>query len=366
MNAAIEKPISRNYFAQVYAGWTAFWFTPTSPIGLHVVRFLAGLLFLFWIAPLAADYRSFFGLDGWFDRAAYIEAQQLATQPGYLVPNPIGWSLIFPLTELFGESAVDIFFYGSMVVLVLFTLGVAARLTSVLTWLIVVSHTANPAIHYDGDYLMILLAFYLMIGYVLLGQWSRNLSVVDRLFGTCDTWLSPFRRVETDTPSYAANLAMRLLQVHVVIIVLVSAFHKLQFGTWWAGVAPWYRLYPPQELDAAKLNEMKPNANTSLFFISLATYLMFAWQFAFPFFAFRPRWRWLLVGGAVAGWIAVSFMHGMPYFGPVFMIFALSYLTADEWSRWFGRLRPSAEAVTTAARKPETRFRPRVKADANK
>jgi len=28
------------------AGWTQFWFTPVDPIGLHVIRLAAGLVFL--------------------------------------------------------------------------------------------------------------------------------------------------------------------------------------------------------------------------------------------------------------------------------------------------------------------------------
>src|SRR6266852_2896450 len=48
--------------------WTHFWFTPVQPVGLHTLRFLAGLLFTFWLLTLAGNQTSYFGLGGWVDR----------------------------------------------------------------------------------------------------------------------------------------------------------------------------------------------------------------------------------------------------------------------------------------------------------
>ena len=49
------------------------------------------------------------------------------------------------------------------------------------------------------------------------------------------------------SPSIAANLTVRLVQVHFAIVLVVSGLHKLQFGDWWSGVAWWYPLNPPFE-----------------------------------------------------------------------------------------------------------------------
>ena len=150
-------------------GWTSFWFSAVDPIGLHRMRFLAGLLFLAWLLPLTGHQGELFSLEGWFDRAAYLEAADPAQFPGG-PPAPIGWSLIY----LFGTNTIllNAFWWASIAVLVLFTLGVATRITSVLTWLIVVSFLATPAASFDADFLLAMLAFYLMIGYVFLGVWS--------------------------------------------------------------------------------------------------------------------------------------------------------------------------------------------------
>src|SRR5205807_9315609 len=127
-------------------------------------------------------------------------------------------------------------------VLGLFTLGVGTRMTSVLTWLIVASFLASPAASFEADYLLNILALYLMLGHLLLGQWSRRLSFPERLLGP--------RRGHMG--SIAANLTLRLVQVHFAIVLLVSGLHKLQFGDWWSGVAWWYPLNPPFELTPDK------------------------------------------------------------------------------------------------------------------
>jgi hypothetical protein len=356
-SAKIERAPWWSRFAEA---WTGFWLAPTNPTPLHVVRIAAGLLFLAWLLPLASGYASLFGVDGWFDKAAYIEAHEKN-----LAAYPIGWSLIFPLTEAFGEGSfvTDTFFAVSIAVLILFTLGIATRLTAPLTWLVVVSHTANPALHYDGDDVFIVLAFYLMIGYVLLGLQTWKLSFLELIFGSSDTMLSPLRRA--DRVSHGAALALRLLQVHFALIVFVGAMHKLQFGTWWSGVALWYRMYPPQELSHEKLRDMKAMAWTSLGFISLAAYMVLAWQLAFPLFAFRRAWRPLLIGGAALGWLSSLLLTGVPYFGPLYLTFCLGYVSADEWAWLFGRLRPVPKSATTSApqsAKIESRIRPHSKA----
>src|SRR5262249_51494988 len=139
-------------------------------------------------------------------------------------------------------------YWASIVVLVLFTAGVWTRLTAVLAWVIVVSFSANPAAAAEADALMWMLAFYLMIGYVLLDQRGKEQSVFSRILGPALAW--PLRTFVEDNseerpPSLGANIAIRLLQVHLAVAVVASGLHKLQFGDWWQGLALWYPLHPP-------------------------------------------------------------------------------------------------------------------------
>jgi hypothetical protein len=309
--------------------WVRFWFTPVDPIGLHVVRVLAGLLFLSYLLPFAGQVDSLFGLQGWFDVRAYTDMARIPDN-GTDVLNY--WSLLF----LCGSSAqlLHAVYWGSVAVVALFTLGVCTRLTSILTWVAIASFTTTPAIIFDADCLLGILAFYLMVGYALLGLGQSKESSITAWLGFVP-WLlgrSPGR------PSVAANVALRLLQVHFAIVIVTSGLHKLQFGDWWAGVALWFPLYPPFTTTLAEAMEHQQMREYYLGMLSIAAYAMLIWQIGFPLFAWRPRWRLVLVGGTIIGWLGTAFIYRLPLFGPAFFIGSLTFITAEEWHRLFTRL----------------------------
>jgi hypothetical protein len=324
------------------SAWVRFWFAPADPVGLHALRVLAGLLFLAWLLPFAGHTDSMFGLAGWFDHQAYSEAARLLNEP----LRPMGWSL----TYLAGTDAQTLttVYWASIAVLVLFTLGVWTRLTSVLAWVIVVSFTINPAIEYDADAFLVLFAFYLMVGYLFLGQAERGQSIWRRLLGSSDTL---FLGRPGAAPSVAANAAVRLWQVHFAFVILASGLHKLQFGDWWGGAALWYPLYPAGIATIKEAREHVGDARSFLIAISFGAYAILAWQLAFPLFAWRQRrpidpgtegWlRWVgsvvfsartvLIGGAAVGWLGTALLFRLPLVGPAVLVGCLGYLTPREW-----------------------------------
>lgn len=313
--------------------WGRFWFTPIPTTGIEVLRVLSGLLFCFWLLSFLGHHEGFFSLKGWFDSTGYLAIQQQQDA----ATAPIDWSILY----IAGDSLAifHALFWGSIAVLVLFTLGIATRVTSVLTWLVVVSFLANPAISYEGDYLLGILAFHLMIGHLLLGQWNGNLSIVERILGSKNDflfgrWFFPRSIIERPV-SHGANFMMRLLQIHVAIIVVTSGLHKLQIGDWWSGIALWYALHPPLQTTMETVQREKAFAPVVLFFLSLIQYGVLAWQLGFPVFAWRqgPWSRILLFGGAALGWAGVLFLFKLPLFGPFVFIGALGFLGADEWAR---------------------------------
>ncbi|HKI30487.1 MAG TPA: hypothetical protein VKA46_01250 [Gemmataceae bacterium] len=314
----------------IIASWVNFWFAPVDPVGLHALRVLAGLLFLFWLLPLAGQQQALFGLDGLFDAKAYVESSRLPDLP----PHLFGWSATYLSAN---PVVLGVIFWVSIAAVVLFTLGVATRFTGVLTWVAVVSYTANPAISYDADPLLLMLAFYLMIGYLLLGQWGAGRSLLTRLLGPRETWL--FHRPATGAAfgsgeSVGANLALRLFQVHFAIAMVASGLHKLQVKEWWNGLAPWFYLNTPFGTTAERVQAYRPSPESYLTLFTLAAYLVLAWQFAFPAFAWRRgAWRAVLLGGAAVGWLACAFWVSLPLFGPILVVSCLGFLSAGEW-RW--------------------------------
>jgi hypothetical protein len=299
-----------------------------------MVRIPAGLLFLATLLPLAGHLDSLFGQLGWFDLQMYADAAQLqvaSSEMGDDSPLQFGWTLLFWLGPQ--SSQVAIIYWSAILVVVLFTLGIFTRLTSVLTWVALVSFTANPVLESDGDVLVRLLAMYLMVGYVLLDQSEPGLSAWSRFLGSRDTLLLGRTSAR---PCTWANLALRLLQCHIVIVVVTSAMHKLQFGDWWAGFALWYPVYSQTKL--ADIRQLAPDRDVYLGIYSVATYVVLAWQFAFPLFAWRPRWRLLLLSGAALAWLANAFVYQVPAFGPAFAVCCLGFATPAEWHKLLGLL----------------------------
>jgi hypothetical protein len=328
------------------ASWVRFWFSAIDPIGLHALRVLAGLLFLYWLLPFAGEQQALFGLGGWLDARAYGEASRLQGLP----PHLFGWSVVY----LCGTNAVllSLVYWLSVAAIVLFTLGLWTRLTGVLTWVVVVSYTANPAVAYDAEPLLRLLAFYLMVGYLLLGQWRPAPSLAARLLGTKDTWLLRKTPSGAKGPqeSVAANLALRLFQVHCAIALVASGLHKLQSKEWWDGLATWFYTHPPMATTLSEVRTYAPHASTYLTLFSLSSYALLAWQLGFPAFAWRRGWRPVLLGGALVIWVACAFLP-LPLFGPLVMVLCLGYLTPAEWRRLqglLGRLRRGATGAVAA------------------
>jgi hypothetical protein len=320
--------------------WVNFWFAAVDPVGLHALRVLGGALFLFWLLPFAGEHQALFGVGGWFDATAYREVSHL---PG-LPPHEFGWSLLY----LCGTNSVALIavYWLSITSILLFTLGVAPRLTGVLTWVAVVSYTANPALDYDADPLLKMLAFYLMVGYLLMGLRRPGQSWLTRLPGPRESWL--FGRATSEPPaeSVGANLALRLFQVHFAIAMVVSGLHKLQIREWWDGLAPWFYLNSPYHTTEVRVRSFAPYRETFLVLFSLFAYLTLAWQISFPAFAWRKGLgRVVSLGGALVAWLACTFWAPLPLFGPILVIACLGYLSPAEWRR----------ALDLAARLPGVR-----------
>ncbi len=317
--------------------WIDFWFRPIDPVGLHALRVLAGVLLIAWLLPFFGNVQALFGLNGWFDQQAYRDAARLPieAQPQF------GWSILYlcgssPLL-LKGACA------GALVVFSLFTLGIATRGTAIASWIMVVSLSANPAFGYDADGLLVLLVFYLMVGYVFLNQTQQGQSFSSRCLGSRLPMVL-FNRIGSagaseSRPSLAANVALRLLQVHWAMALVASGLHKLQFGDWWAGVALWYPLYPPLSATLDNARAHSAHGVALLTVLSLAAYAVLAWQIAFPVFAWKSHWRGLLLVGACLGWLGCAWLYELPLFGAVLFLGCLSYLTPVEWRGIGTRLR---------------------------
>jgi predicted DCC family thiol-disulfide oxidoreductase YuxK len=214
-------------------GWDAFFFTPADPTAVGLIRVCVGLL-LFWnMGVFGLDLHDFFGSHGWADpaivRAATAEQMPEAWSFWFLVPD----GLLRPA------------WIACMAILAMYTVGLWSRVTAVLAWVIVVSTVRRlPMAVFGYDQIVSAWTFYLAVT----GASGRAVSL-DRLLARHRLAREAVARRRHDgrwvvppgvpEPSVSANLALRLIQLHICLIYGMAGLAKLQGAAWWTGGAIW-------------------------------------------------------------------------------------------------------------------------------
>jgi hypothetical protein len=173
---------------------------------------------LVWTLELDA----FFGADGFIPvRSAESFYQAVGSSRSY-APSYL-WYVASPATLWTAHMA-------ALVVLAMFTVGLFSRVTSVLSFVIALSYVNRvPGALFGLDQINVMLATYLM-----LGPCGAAFSL--------DRWFAARRAggpLPPAAPSTAANVAIRLVQLHMCIIYFFAGLGKLQGDTWWHGDALW-------------------------------------------------------------------------------------------------------------------------------
>ena len=224
-----------------------------------------------------------------------------------------------------------------LIAIVLFTLGLFTRVTSVVVWIGVVGYIhRTQQVLFGMDTMMNVLLFYLMIGN------SGAALSLDRLIARYRAARASLRRAGTldaparaflagPPPSTSAGFAVRLIQVHFCIIYIAAGLSKLKGGAWWNGQATWDVMINPEftllqyewyEASLRRLVSVKPVyyalvAGGSAFTIFI--------EIAGPFLVWT-RLRWLIVFLATAMHAAIGVLMGLNLFELFMMVMLLAFL----------------------------------------
>ena len=249
----------------------------------------------------------------------------------------VGQPLFSPYYHL--EAGQMYFVHGlAILVALLFTLGVGTRVTSVLAWVAALSYShRTPASLFGQDTMLAILLLYLMIGPA-----GAALSV-DRLIVR---WRRRKQGLPVDEPgpSIGANLAIRLLQVHFCIIYLASGASKMQGAAWWNGTAIWqtltnYEFAPAQyEMTTWLLRMLSHNRWVWELFNYGGSVFTLALEMGLPFLIWKPRWRWLMIVGAVCLHTFIALSVGLVAFSLLMIIMVFSFIPPVTLKRLLGSL----------------------------
>jgi hypothetical protein len=301
---------------------------------------------------------------------AYIDTYSVDPRSMYATGLPV-WSIWFDITDPTGMAIV----HGAVVfVAFLFTIGFCTRITSALTWMCSLWYIhRSPVVLFGVDTMQTILLLYLMIGpsgaalsvdRLIARWWSKNKPrVVNRwraLWGkpplTAEQ-IVPAVYSPTPVPSVSANVAYRLLQIHVCIIYLIAGLAKLQGSAWWNGTAVWQTLanfeFAPMQYGVYVwfLKQLASIQLVFLVFLTIAGYFTLVFEIGYAFMIWRPKTRWWWLGGAIMLHGGIGLFMGLKTFSLMMLVMNMAFLTNQEVS-WFLRKVSDWTGMETLATKP--------------
>ncbi len=319
----------RDYVGELWQAWNRFWFAPADPATLSLIRLLAGGMLFYTHLIWSRDLAGFIGPEG------YIPVdflRQVHTPPPTAeLPNPAPlwsvWSLFFWIKSTWLLWTVHIL---ALVVFLCLFVGLFSRTTAVLGFLLAVSyaHRVTPGSFFGLDKANCMLALYLM-----LGPCGARYSL-DRL------WKLRKGKDADPLPSPSANLAIRLLQIHLCIVYLFSGLAKAGGASWRGGSAVWWAAasYEYQSLDLTWLAGWP-------MLVALLTHVTVFWEVFYCCLVWNRFTRPLVLWMAVAIHGGIALFLGMITFG-LAMIFAnLAFVQPATVRAWMD---PVARRVSLA------------------
>lgn len=270
--------------------WNRFWFTPTDPATLCLIRVLAGLMLFYTHAVWTLDLDAFFGEQSWLSREVIAQANQ----GGY------SWSILNWCRSPIALWSMHI---AALTTFALLTVGLWTRVVSVLAFVFTVSYAhRTPGALYGLDQINGLLSLYLMVG-----PSGSRFSV--------DAWRARRHGQTFETSSVTANLAIRLMQCHMCVIYLFAGLSKLQGLSWWNGFAFWGGI-ANQEYQTLDLTWL---ADWPLI-INALTHLTVAFELSYCVLIWNRWTRPLVLLTAICLHLGIVLALGMPTFGLAMLI----------------------------------------------
>ncbi len=319
--------------------WNRFWFTAIDPTGLGFIRILCGVLVFYVHLTYSDDLLSYVGPHSWVDKPTqnYLRKDTPVyfpemnwTEPARS-PDDHGeavWSIFFHVEDPFWVVVIHI---GILVVLFLFTIGLWTRVTSVLAWMGAMCYVQRlPTTNFGQDTMLIILLIYLMIG-----NSGAALSV--------DRWLELRRRRREQgyhadlslPPSWSANFAIRLLQVHFCVIYLASGSSKLLGAAWWNGTAMWLTLanynFAPMRVGLYNQLLYFLSRHEWLWQISMTSGVVFTLftEISFSYLVWSKRCRPFMVSCSVLMHLGIGLIMGLSVFSLFMLVMVLSFVPPE-------------------------------------
>lgn len=323
-----------------HRAWNAFFFTPSDPTALGLIRIVAGSLAFWSLFVFGLDLFDYFGADGW----ANPETVRLFQGER----QPLAWSFWYSVSDAWLRPV----WLGCLAILALYTAGLFSRVTAVLAWVIVVSTVRRVPIALFGfDQAVSMLTLYVAATgasgqAVSLDRFIHRLRQAKESTGRVGGRRVGPPEPGAPSPTVSANLALRLIQLHLVLIYGMAGLAKLQGPSWWNGTALWGTMTAAEFVTA----DFTFLAAYPLV-INLLTHVSLAIEILYPVLIWVRVVRPLMLAAVVALHLGIAVMSpGLTEFA-LAMIGANLAFVSGRWLRSLatGTVQPSARVLYDGA-----------------
>lgn len=335
----------------IFRGLNSFFFKPSQPYTLAMIRIMAGLAIFYINLNWGAALMEFIGPRGWIDH----DTMDMLRTTAIFEPPAVRWDGkdLAETRPLEGVNSYSIFFhvtdqasiwrlhYLFLLLNLLFALGLFTRFTGVATWLASLSYIQRAQTSLFGmDTITSILLFYLMVapcGRV----WS-----MDRLL---EIWRA--RRKGLPVPEVQATseatFFQRLMQIHFAIIYFGAGTSKLMGASWWQGTALWSCLanysFAPMQYDGymTLLEYLVANRYIWELVMSFMAVFTLVLELGFPFAVWMPQARLPFMILAILFHTGIGILMGLRIFSFMMCVLVLSFARPEEvlgTFRYFGSL----------------------------
>jgi len=299
-------------------GWNRFWFAPSDPVSLCVLRVVVGVIVFYTLLTYSPDLDRFFTEGGMLPLDVVREAVDEAASQGDRPIRLSYFNYLFTSGEVWAAHVIG------LAVVAMFVLGVLTRVTSIASLIVLLSYVQRaPMLTSELEWVLAMLMLYLCIG-----PCGRVLSV--------DAWLRRRRASRSPasaavsvshapeaTPSMWATVSLRLVQLHLCLIYVMIVASKLNSITWWDGTAVGF-------LATGEINPW-----IDFRWIRTHNYLMNAWthfillfEITFPILIWNRTFRPLLLVLSILSWGSLLLVSGLITYCLVMMIAGVAFVPA--------------------------------------
>ncbi|MGL6076136.1 MAG: hypothetical protein ACRC8S_18410 [Fimbriiglobus sp.] len=231
-----------------------------------------------------------------------------------------------------------------LIVFVMFTIGLYTRITSVLTWLGILTYIhRSQQIVFGMDTMMNILMIYLMISHCggalsVDRLWNRYRAVRASLDRSGKLDAITLEYLQTPTPTVATGFAQRLLQMHFCFIYMAAGMSKLKGSSWWSTNAYWDTLANPEftlvyyEWYENLLREIVAVRPLYAALAAGGVLFTFVAELGLPFLVWTRLRPWAVMMGVMLHF-GIGFFMGLIVFSLFMMTMLLSYLPGQMISK---------------------------------